>query len=211
MTLHTALAAAQAEFPAIPRTKEVLVRTDKGSYKFKYAPLETIFNAVRPVLSKHGLSTYHRIEYAEGRATIVGVLAHKDGEKVECPFVLPLTGKMQEQGSAITYGRRYTTQCLLGIAADDDDDANAADGNNIEEQRDTGKKIARPALTPSPAEKKRNEIEAMFRAAKTTPMLDKVAADNKAHIDAMSDEYQDYLRGVYTECKNIVSPKKEAA
>ena len=205
--LLTALAAAQAEFPAIPRTKEVLVRTDKGSYKFKYAPLETIFGAVRPVLSKHGLSTFHRIEYVEGKAIIIGVLAHKDGEKIECPFALPLVGKMQEQGSAITYGRRYTIQCLLGIASDDDDDGNAADGNHVEE---TGKKIARPALTPSPAEKKRNEIEAAFRAAKDAPALSKTAAENKAHIDAMDEAFQDYLRGVYAECSAKFTERKVA-
>ncbi len=209
--IYEALAAAQAEFPAIPRTREVSVRSDKGSYKFRYAPLETIFNAVRPVLSKHGLSTHHRIDYTDGRCIIVGVLAHKDGEKIECPFVLPMRDKIQEQGSAITYGRRYTTQCLLGIAADDDDDGNGADGNNIEEARDTNRKAIKPTLTPSPAEKKATEIEAAFRAAKTLVGLEKAGADNKAHIDAMSDDLQQRLRGAYAECKKILQPEKAAA
>lgn len=197
--LWAALSAAQSEFPPIPRSKEVSVRTDKGAYKFKYAPLEAIFSAVRPALSKNGLSVFHRIEYHEGRALIVAVLAHKEGGFVECPFVLPLAGKMQEQGSALTYGRRYTLQCVLGIAADDDDDANAADGNHIEDSRETGGGTKRPVLAPSPADKKADEIEAAFRGAKSLALLAAAATDNKAHIDAMDNGLQARLRATYSE------------
>lgn len=212
-TLNAALAAAQAEFPLIPKNKEVTVRPRDGGtpYKFKYATLETIFGAVRPALAKNGLSLSHRIDLEEGKTKVVAVLAHKDGGKAECPFPIQLSGKMQEQGSAITYARRYTAQCILGVAADDDDDANTADGNTIEDSRESnGKKFAKPALTPSPAEKKASEIEAAFRAAKDAASLAKIGADNKAHIDAMSDALQDKLRGIYQECMNIVSPRKAA-
>ncbi len=63
-TLTAALAAAQAEFPLIPKNKEVTVRPRDGGtpYKFKYATLETIFGAVRPALAKNGLSLSHRID-----------------------------------------------------------------------------------------------------------------------------------------------------
>lgn len=211
MSIYEALAAAQAEFPLIPKNKEVTVRPRDGGtpYKFKYATLETIFGAVRPALAKNGLSLSHRIELEEGKTRVVAVLAHKDGEMVACPFPIQLSGKMQEQGSAITYARRYTAQCILGVAADDDDDANGADGNTIEAQSE--KKVTRPTLTPSPAEKKAGEIEAAFLAAKDATLLAKLGADNKPHIDAMDDALQARLRKVYGNCLNILSPKKEAA
>jgi hypothetical protein len=39
---------------------------------------------------------------------------------------LPATARPQEMGSALTYARRYSLSALVGIAADEDDDANAA-------------------------------------------------------------------------------------
>lgn len=195
-----ALAAAQAEFPAIGKNKEVTVTPRDGGrpYKFKYATLETIFSAVRPALAKNGLSVFHRIEYQEGKPLIVAVLTHKDGGNIECPFFLPLAGKMQEMGSALTYGRRYTLQCVLGIAADDDDDANEADGNAITEQ--TERKPSTKNLPPTPSEKKAQEIESGFRAAKTKAAMDQLAADNKTHIEAMSDELRNRVRSMYAAC-----------
>ncbi len=205
--IYGALAKAQAKFPAIPRTKEVTVKSDKGSYKFKYAPLETILDAVRPALSENGLAVFHRIE-TNGKTELVAVLAHESGETIESRMPLALAGKMQEQGSELTYKKRYTIQSVLGVSSDDDDDANAADGNNIEQQTERGFK--KPTLAPSPAEKKASEIEASFRAAKDAAALAKLGAENKAHIDAMSDALQDKLRGIYQECMNIVSPRKAA-
>jgi predicted metal-dependent hydrolase len=41
-----------------------------------------------------------------------------------------MSGKPQEIGSALTYARRYSLSALLGIAADEDDDANAASRSN---------------------------------------------------------------------------------
>lgn len=207
LPLWGALAAAQAEFPAIGKNKEVTVTPRDGgrAYKFKYATLETIFSAVRPALAKHGLSVFHRIEYQEGNPLIVAVLAHKDGGKIECPFSLPLAGKMQEQGSALTYGRRYTLQCVLGIAADDDDDANGADGNQITEQTERKPSAKVTNLPPTPSEKKAQEIESGFRAAKTKAAMDQIVADNKAHIDAMSDELRARVRSMYGNCLELLN------
>jgi hypothetical protein len=41
-----------------------------------------------------------------------------------------MSGKPQEIGSALTYARRYSLSALIGIAADEDDDANAAQKKN---------------------------------------------------------------------------------
>lgn len=206
--LASALSQAQAEFPPIPKSKEVTVKSDKGSYKFRYAPLEAIIGAVRPALAKHGLAVNHTMRASERGMEIVAVLRHKSGEFDECAMPIALAGRIQEQGSEISYKRRYTLQCVLGVAADDDDDANAADGNNIEQQ--TERAFKKPAIPPSPAENKAQEIQQRLRAAKDEATLDKIVADNKGHIDAFSDELRNQTRGVYQGCRDALRQRKAA-
>lgn len=97
-------------------------------FKNKYAPLEEIIKAVTPTMAKHGLSHFQSTS-AEGDSIVVTtVLMHSTGEFIESdPLRLPM-GKTTAQGagSSITYARRYSLCALLGIAAEEDDDANGA-------------------------------------------------------------------------------------
>lgn len=98
-------------------------------FQSKYAPLETVLNTVRPILSKHGLSIM-QIPSSEGDyVTITTMLVHSSGEWIESE---PLSLKMdkvtaQGAGSAITYARRYAVSAMLGISSEDDDDGNNAE------------------------------------------------------------------------------------
>lgn len=133
-SLAAALAKAQAEFPAIPRNKEVSVtsqRTGK-SYKFKYAPFEDILRAVRPAMVANGLA------FTQGMhdGLMETVVLHSSGEWLshDTPVVIQDPGA-QAVGSAITYAKRYGFCSAFGIQADDDDDGNAADGNHVSEAK----------------------------------------------------------------------------
>lgn len=161
--IATALAAAQLEFDAFGRAREVTVKSDKGNYKFAYAPLDVILSAIRPVLSRHGLALTG-VTIMEGR-TLVAVstrLLHSSGQSLECvvPVVLSDRPKNQDVGSALTYARRYGVTTLLCLAADDDDDANQADGNQVQSSRDK-----RP---PAPVDNARHAAEAAYRGATLT-------------------------------------------
>lgn len=147
--LAAALAKAQGEFPDIERSRTVTVRSDKGSYTFDYAPLDAILRAVRPSLAKHGLALYHRVETRPGDITVSAILAHESGEEETCPISYPFEyAKVQQLGSLITYLKRYGTEAILGICAEQDDDGNAADGNG-REMRDRAPKAppAQPAAS----------------------------------------------------------------
>lgn len=128
--LYEALAKAQSEFPPIPRDKEVTVtpKSGSGSYKFKYAPLDSIFAAVRPVLQANGLAIAQPLTSTEdGRPALRTVLLHSAGGMLE--GVLPIkTDGLDPQGlgSLISYVRRYALTSMLGIATEDDDDARSA-------------------------------------------------------------------------------------
>lgn len=54
-------------------------------------------------------------------------LTHKSGQWIEAEYpVCAFPAKQQEMGSALTYSRRYSMFSLVGIAGEEDDDANAA-------------------------------------------------------------------------------------
>lgn len=133
--LASALAKAQAEFPKIERVRTVKVRSKRtgAEYQFSYAPLDFILNSVRPVLSKHGLSLIQALAQAEnGSPAVQTILFHESGDSVEASFPLEnIPEAPQELGSLLSYIRRYAVQAILGIATEDDDDANTAEGNEF--------------------------------------------------------------------------------
>lgn len=127
--LNEALAAAQGEFPTIPRDRTVTVETRTGgSYRFSYAPLDTILNTCRPVLAKHGLAVTQLLEQPNGgRPSIRTELRHKEGGVIGASFPLPnIPENPQQLGSLLTYLRRYAIVALLGIATEEDDDGGQA-------------------------------------------------------------------------------------
>lgn len=132
--LAKALVAAQSEFPAIERSRTVRVKTKTGgSYTFSYAPLDAILNTVRPALTKNGLAVTQLLGNIEGNPALRTVLLHEGGESLEewCPLPSSSGMSAQEFGSLVTYFRRYALVALLGIAAEEDDDGNAASGNHV--------------------------------------------------------------------------------
>jgi len=136
--LHAALAAAQGEFEPIKRDKSVTVTMKSGGkYSFSYAPLESILHAVTPALSRHGLSLTQATKCLDsGKEFVETTLRHASGEILTnlIPIFVRDDGP-QAYGSALTYARRYGVTLLLCISADDDDDANAAEGNSAEVTR----------------------------------------------------------------------------
>ena len=148
INLNKALAAARGKFPTIHKGRSASVKTKDGpGYSYDYADLADVLDAVQPVLSAHGLVLIH--EQTTTREPLgvetVAVLLHESGEeKRGLPCWLPCSGTMQPTqaiGSAMTYGRRYTTGPILGISPEADDDGNGASGNDAE----TKPKAEKPA------------------------------------------------------------------
>ena len=138
--LIAALARAQAVMANPPRNREVTVRMAKGgSYTFRYATLDRILETVRKPLAENGLCVSQALENGEnGKYRLVTRLLHESGQSLQSrtPLLVEHAGN-QAFGSALTYMRRYALTALLGIAADEDDDANAADGNVVETANST--------------------------------------------------------------------------
>jgi hypothetical protein len=125
---------AKALLSAQGALKPLVKKTDNTYYGTRYAELADVIDASKPAL-----------EGAE-IVLIQGAAASEDGCAVNIETMLlhapscewvrtvlrlkPSKSDAQGIGGAITYGRRYSLQALLGLAAQgDDDDGNSADGH----------------------------------------------------------------------------------
>jgi hypothetical protein len=133
--LSEALAKAQGTFGQLRRDKTVKVRMKSGGeYSFSYAPLESILKAVMPSLTANGLSLTQSTGTVADKEFVRTQLRHASGETIENNTkILVADSGPQAYGSALTYARRYGITLLLCICADDDDDGNAAEGNEAQE------------------------------------------------------------------------------
>lgn len=145
--------------PAMVKFNQQVGRIEKDAsnpfLKNKYATLDQIIDAVRPILAELGMFLSQSTGTGEdGAVTVTTRLTHESGEWMETD---PLTMKPSKQndpqqvGSAITYARRYSLTSFLSLNTGEDDDANSASGVNG--PRNQGKTQAKPP-EKKPATKK---------------------------------------------------------
>jgi len=119
--IYVALAAAQAEMTHAKKGAE------NPHFKSKYADLSEVVDAVKPALTKHGITYFHIIDTSDFGHTMITKLIHGESEtEITCPVPL-IIGKQDMQGfkSATTYAKRIGLESVTGLATDDDD-GNAA-------------------------------------------------------------------------------------
>lgn len=146
--LSGALVKAQSELTAIPKTKKVLVKSDRGSYEFMYAPLDEVVAAIRPILAKHALA------FSQGVSGdfLVTTLLHESGEFISDSMPIKGGGTAQAYGSELTYKRRYSLTSMLGLVTEDDDDAGRTEGEKKEKEKPVYKKVATEEYNALPVE-----------------------------------------------------------
>lgn len=120
------------EQPSLNSEVEVETKTG-GKYKFKYADLSECKRAVKQPLAENELAVCQLIEDDYSIRTI---LLHSSGQWISSKVRMPSnTANAQSIGSAITYAKRYAFCAILGIVADDDEDANIASGNTAQKEQ----------------------------------------------------------------------------
>jgi len=140
--LYKALAAFQQEVPVIHK--------DTQGYGYSYADLPAIFEAINPIMQKHGLGFTQTVNGTQLCTTVFHI---KSGESIEgcadIPQDVTLKGmnSFQVLGSAITYMRRYQLSAMLGLVTDKDTDAGGQQFKTAPPKKQTAPPTAPPKKT----------------------------------------------------------------
>jgi hypothetical protein len=121
--LAAALATAQGQM------KGAVKDSANPFFKSKYADLASVVEAIRAAFSANGLSYIQTVEPSDkDEVRVETTLLHASGEWISCGILALPVNKVDCQGfgSALTYARRYSLSAAVGIAAEADDDGNAA-------------------------------------------------------------------------------------
>jgi hypothetical protein len=105
-----------------------IVKNRRG-HNSRFADLEAVLTAVRPLLCDAGLVLCHTLDRVPDtdQPALRTVLLHADsGEWIDAYYPLAAAGikganDAQQAGAAITYARRYSWLALFSVATTDDD------------------------------------------------------------------------------------------
>jgi hypothetical protein len=203
--LFAALAKAQGAFKPVVRSATVTIRPrESAAYQFSYAPLEEVLNATREALSVNGLWLGQPLSSAKGKTQLRTILGHSSGASMTMTIDVPGGGDIKALGSSITYLRRYTVQALLGIAAEEDDDGSAANGDGYERQPRQQQQA--PASAPALPAATEGDVKAIIAAlgnATSTTALDTIAAGAKSKT--WKPEQRRKMQDAYTARKRVLT------
>lgn len=118
--LISALISFQKQVPDIPKNK-----VNSFFNNSRYADLSSVIAICLPVLNSNGLAISQVICANDGHNILTTRLFHESGESMESTIYLPAIADPQKLTAAITYLRRSSYLCILGLVADDDDDGNS--------------------------------------------------------------------------------------
>lgn len=186
---------------------ETNLKKAKQGYGYKYTELAQI----NEYLEEKGISYYQIIETEDGNDyvyTIPTIDGKEQPARRGCRVIqAPLSGKSnpaQEQGSAITYARRYSLLMAFGLATEDDDAESL-----------TRPQESRPAPAPAPAQQKAdpqdldllNKLMEALKKEKIEPAF--VCGLYK--VKAMADMSNDKLQNALDHVKDIKKKMEEGS
>lgn len=125
VAFNQALATIQGQLPRISKDAKIV---HNGKTISTYSTYENIDNYIRPLLIEHGFSLrFNSEQAADGKAVIVGTLAHAAGHSVTNKITLGIDSSgaknnVQGMGSTIAYGKRYLVGMLLNLVFEGEDD-----------------------------------------------------------------------------------------
>lgn len=153
--IAAALAKAQGAFEKVEKNRTATVPMKSGGkYSYKYADLADVMAACRKALLENSLALVQGIEFDDvsRRGELVTTLWHESGEYLvsRIPLVEAQGSGPQALGSTLTYLRRYGACALLGIVAEEDDDAELAEKEAAANRRAAPQQRPAPQGRPQP-------------------------------------------------------------
>jgi hypothetical protein len=137
-------------------------RTCKSHYGM-YADLATIWDTIRKPLAENGLDVIQTFVQGgdDGTILLVTTLGHASGQFIRS--YLPIKGTLQPQqlAATATYLKRVELAAIIGVAAEDDDDGEAANRVAVSqavEEEGRVEQMATKALRAAKTAEKRAEV-----------------------------------------------------
>lgn len=171
-----ALSAFQAMCPAIKKNKTANIKSEKGSYSYKYAELGNVEAQIKGGMEKCELTKRWEIAEEGALLKVTCLITHIDGhtETTEMKAEKDSSGgknNIQQKASTITYLKRYTLLGGLGISTADEDN----DGR--------GNPTTTPAKTEQTEEEFLDQWEQAVKGATTRVALNTLYLQNKRAVD----------------------------
>lgn len=128
--LATAYAKAQGQFrtPSLNRTAVIKNAAGQFLYETHYADIQECIDCIKKPLSDNGLSFTQTTQPISGQWFLILELLHASGESKRTLLPIDVNKPPQQLGGLLTYLKRYQISAFFGLAADFDDDGNAAEG-----------------------------------------------------------------------------------
>lgn len=117
----------QARCPQILKTSTAKIRTKSGGeYGYKFAELDKIDDAIRPLMTELGLSKRFTTERVGNEVKVTCIISHEDGYSIESPFQCAIDtdaamSGAQKGGAAVTFAKRYALIAALGLTTTETD------------------------------------------------------------------------------------------
>lgn len=139
----------------------------------KYATLDAIQKVLYPITSKNDLSVTQFPISEDNKVGVQTLVGHKTGQWILYdPFLLSVGGnkrmsEAQEEGSTLTYAKRYQLSAIFGISTDEDTDGNQTSTSTSNQQpRSSGNQ--RPASSKTdPNAKAKQDLKVRLKAIST--------------------------------------------
>ena len=124
------------------------IKKNMQADRFKYASLEALDDAMRPIYSKAGFALSYNSEPIEGstnRFVIMCDVLHRMGaeRRYSIPITVSTTGpkggavmtQTQGEGAAVSFGRRYLLLMIFNIITSEDDKAVHGNGGPVSDEQ----------------------------------------------------------------------------
>lgn len=106
-----------------PKRKTATIKTERGSYTYKFSDLADICDMIRQPLASCGLGYIQNVVTTEKEIGIETILIHESGEMLAfSPVMMPKEKNPQKIGALLTYCRRYSLQIATGCVSEEDTD-----------------------------------------------------------------------------------------
>jgi len=184
-------------------------------FKSHYATLDAIWDTIREPLSISGLAVVQTLSQTDdGKTLLDTTLLHTSGEWLSGSMLLnPVKDDPQGLGSAISYARRYSLCAMLGVVADEDDDANIATKPKAKTQEPPEGTTYKPEPVTSA------QLKKIYASARERDIVDEVVAYmastfGKAHSRELNKAEASQLieaieEGKITQSKSLIEEAKK--